>query len=241
MSVLTIGRSLVFFVADLLFPEHCLLCGQGFPPGEPRLAPVCAGCVGRLKPLAGRRCNACGQPLISELDYCTRCRDRRFAFDQHQSLFEYSGEARELVYYYKFKGRARLGRLFADGMSQSLAIPEKAGLIVPVPSRGKSRAKRGFAPVELLAQQLARATGIDFRVCLARKEGVSQKSLDYEERLANLAGQIAMRSNAARLDGLTVILIDDIFTTGATMHECAAALKAAGAAAVYALTIAMEM
>jgi competence protein ComFC len=241
ISIFKIGRSFICSVADLLFPEHCLLCGKGFWPGEPRRARVCTGCTGRFTSLAGRRCNACGQPLVSEAVSCPRCRTRRFAFDQHRSLFEYSGDARELVYYFKFKGRTRLGRYFAARMTQLLEGIEKAGLVVPVPSRGRSRAKRGFAPVELLARQIARNTGIAYSACLVRKEGVSQKSLDYEERLANLAGQITMRPHAARLDGLVVLLIDDIFTTGATVHECATSLKEAGARAVSVMTIAMEM
>jgi competence protein ComFC len=225
---------------DLAFPEDCLLCGIELVPGRRGAAPVCPECVGRLAPLAGERCAVCGLPLISEEKTCTRCRERRFAFDRHRSLFEYRGDVRELLFYYKFKACSRLGELFAGFIARERADAELGVVVVPVPSRRRTVRKRGFAAVELLARRFARRARLPYAPCLARGEGLPQKTLDYEARLANLAGQITVLPVAADLSGRSVLLVDDIFTTGATAHECAAALKKAGASEVTVLTVAME-
>jgi len=232
--------SVLRLVADIAFPDHCLLCGDALEPGRVRSAPVCPECAGALKPLSGRRCAVCGLPLISEETICTRCRGRRFAFDRHASIFEYRGDARELVFHYKFKGRARLGPFFAEWLAGETVSAPPETAVVPVPSRPRTVRARGFAPVEFLARCLARQRGLPYVACLARGKGVSQKALDYETRLANLEGRISPLPSAGRLADGNAILVDDIFTTGATAHECAAVLKKAGAASVTVLTVAME-
>ncbi|MBN2351182.1 MAG: ComF family protein [Spirochaetales bacterium] len=230
----------VRLVVDSAFPEHCLLCGGVLEPGHMRVASVCPDCSAAISPLSGRRCAVCSLPLVSEEDICTRCRVRRFAFDRHVSLFEYRGDVRELLYYYKFKGRERLAIFFAGFLARELEGSAPESVVVPVPSRPRTVRARGCAAVELLARRCAGLAGLAFTACLARGKGVSQKTLDYETRLANLAGRIAPLPAAARLAGENVYLVDDIFTTGATAHECALVLKKAGAASVTVLTVAME-
>ncbi len=198
--------------------------------------------VGALRTLA-RRCRECSRPLISEQEICTRCRNREFLFDRHITVYRYRGSAKALVRAYKFQGRADLAPLFARELA-SLYRENFAGLpLVPVPARPGAARERVFDPVGLLVRHLSRETGAPVRRLLSRRRGVSQKSLSYAARLTNLRGRIVLRPAGLHLDRRIdsgVVLVDDVFTTGATSHECARVLKAAGFSAVYVLTIAMD-
>jgi ComF family protein len=229
-------------VIDVVYPEVCLLCGRGFPAGTVRRGPVCAACSGGIHPLSGARCLDCGLPLISERERCVRCRGRSFAFDRHRALFAYAEEVRELVYYYKFRGRAGLAAFFAERLVKERLWEGEPRWVVPVPARGRRVRRLGFAPVKLLTARFSRLSGIPLLDCLTMRAGRSQKTLDIDERLANLSGRIsAMPRRAAALRKAHLLLIDDIFTTGATLHECARVLKLAGAAGVQALSVAQDL
>jgi competence protein ComFC len=178
--------------------------------------------------------------LVSEEESCTRCRTRVFAFDRHIALFQYRDVVRELLYQYKFKGRRRIGSLFAALLSQLTLWQNDYSLIVPVPSSARSVKKIGFGHVEAMAKKLSRQTGIPFSCCLKRGKGKAQKSLNFEGRRANLQGLISFKNKKLPLSVNNIILLDDIFTTGATANECASVLKKNGAAAVTVLTVAMD-
>jgi competence protein ComFC len=227
---------------DIIFPETCLLCGRGLRMGSLRPGPVCVSCIDRLRPLSGRRCLVCGIPLISETVHCTRCRERTFAFDRHWSLFEYRADVRELIYYYKFRGKAGLAAVLATMLHRERPWEGSPDVIVPVPSRVERVRRRGFDHIELLARRLSRLAGIPLVGCLRQKRGRAQKALTVVERLANLRGRIVIPERMrARLAGRVVLLLDDIFTTGATVSECSRVLKNAGASVVYAVTLAQEV
>ncbi len=235
------GRAIRMLI-DVVYPETCLLCGRGFPAGGVRRGPVCSACADAIHPLSGTRCLDCGLPLISEREHCLRCRGRSFAFDRHRALFAYAEEVRELVYYYKFRGRAGVAAFFAERLVEERLWEDEPRWVVPVPARGRRVRRLGFAPVTLLAARFSRLAGIPLLDCLTIRAGRSQKTLDVDERLANLSGRIGVvPRRTAALREAPLLLIDDIFTTGATLHECARVLKLAGAAAVQALSVAQDL
>ncbi len=199
------------------------------------------------------RCRVCSRPLISEKEICTRCRTRDFAFDANVSVFRYAGSLRTLLAAYKFGGRADLAPFFAASMAATLRAVDEPMLIVPVPARRRAARERSYDPVLLVARDLSRLTGLRCAELLRRRAGTSQKSLNYGARLTNLRGRILMRRGGfestrlfANIGPQTrslprgVVLIDDVFTTGATAHECARVLKQNGARSVVVLTIAMD-
>jgi ComF family protein len=238
------GACRYFFrlLLDVVFPESCLLCGGDFSPGEKRRGPVCSECTAGLVPLTGPRCVVCGIPLISEIERCTRCRGHVFDFDGHASLFEYRAEIRELLYYYKFKGRAAVGDFFAQLLQRERPWPGTPEVIVPVPTSRKSVRARGFGHTERIARQVSRLSGIASGFYLRQMAGRPQKSLDLAQRQANLRGRIGIEEKGrAELHGRRVLLLDDVFTTGATVSECARVLKAHGAVHVFAVTLAMDV
>ena len=223
---------------ELLFPGRCLLCGQELAFNSRGGEPLCLACRDGLVPLAAaRRCAICSLPLVSELRLCTRCRQRKYAFESNLSLFEYQGDLRELLYQYKFRNRLRLAGVLAGFYAQALRTGFPGAVLVPAPANPQAVRRRGWDPVERICRALEKVHGIAACRVLERKAGPPQKLLGYEERLLNLRGTIRLR---AQLAG-DPVLLDDVFTTGATASECARLLRLAGAARVRVLTLAIDV
>lgn len=224
---------------DLLYPGLCLLCGGPFEADqcEAPFAPVCARCRRRLRPLdAASRCPVCSAPLISEQGLCTRCRLRHFAFDSGFALFDYTDAARELVYQLKFANRRSLVPLFA-ALLEPVVRARFPGLpIVPVPGNPRSVRRRGWDPMLEVARSIARRSGQEFAPLLHRRAGAPQKALGYEDRIRNLRGTFRVRAAAPA----HVLLLDDVFTTGATAEECARLLRVCGTQSVRVLAFAID-
>lgn len=223
---------------DLLFPGSCLLCGA--PLFGEGAEPLCAGCRGTLVPIpAVRRCRICSLPLISEQVLCTRCRKRQYAFGRNLSVFEYRGPARELLYQYKFRNRRRLAGTLAGFLAPVLRAQFPGLVLVPVPASTSAVRRRGWDPVAVIARCLRLRHGFRVRRCLARRAGTPQKSLRYEQRLENLRGTVRLTGRGVPAPRL--VLLDDVFTTGATANECAAVLLRSGARQVDVVSLALDV
>ncbi|HUZ17801.1 MAG TPA: ComF family protein [Spirochaetia bacterium] len=233
-------------LADLLFPRDCLLCGESLLLNTAKAGgvqvPLCPQCLASLHFPKGPRCRSCSQPLISELDVCMRCRGRSYPFARNLSLFSYRGEARELIHQYKFRNERSLGALFACLLSVPLLGVFSGLPVVPAPARPAHVRKRGWDPVNVVAGLLRRRYGIKLLPVLQRMRTAPQKSLDFDHRSTNLRGKILFRERGAPRGRLPprVILLDDVFTTGATASECTRVLTAAGVTMVEVLTIAVD-
>jgi len=221
------------------------LCGGELSFNSRRGEPLCRECRAGLVPLSGaRRCVVCSLPLISEEALCTRCRRREFQFDGNRSLFEYQGAIRELLYQYKFRNRLRLAGVLAGFFAEALRAGYPGIVLVPVPANPQAVARRGWDPVERICRVLEREHGRAVCRALARRSGPPQKLLGYEERLRNL--RLRLRCNplfaaSATAPAAETLLLDDVFTTGATASECARLLKQAGASRVRVLTLAIDV
>lgn len=231
---------------DTVFPQHCVACGSAAPAA----VPLCDPCRSALRPIGGLRCAICGVPLVSEYELCLRCRSRRLHYDRHRSVFAYTGVAKQLIVAYKFDGRFRLAGLLCSYLAP--LIPRGA-VVVPVPASPRGRRRRGYDQVERLAVELKRHHGVSVLRALTRTRGREQKLLDFDERSRNLAGAVLLARRfstpgAARMwvRGLPatvphhVVLLDDVFTTGATVNECARVLRRAGAGRIDAVTLAAD-
>lgn len=245
---------------EVVFPGRCLLCGQWlllndecpnrarsankchreWPREWPRdlSVPLCNLCRQSLKPIVEVPCAKCGTRLISESNTCMRCREAEYAFESNVALFPYSGAAKELIRMFKFEGRSRLTGFFADLAAAALSPARERLPVVPVPSRP---GRRTPDPVEQVAACLERRHGKTVRRLLMRTGGSQQKSLDLPRRRENLRGMIRLVPVKGIVELPThVILLDDIFTTGATIDACARVLLDAGCVGVYAITLAIE-
>jgi competence protein ComFC len=190
--------------------------------------------------LRGGRCARCSMPLISAEYICTRCRDQEYAFSCNHSLYEYTGIVRELLYHYKFKARRSLGFLFAELLGEYLNAEKRGVPVIPVPSRPANVRKRGLDHMKHLARILSADHGVRVLDCLARRGGSSQKELGKKERFRNIRGTIRVGGGFDPQTITRAVLLDDIFTTGATVSECARVLKSRGLREVSVVTLALD-
>jgi ComF family protein len=165
------------------------------------------------------------------------------AYDRARAVAHYSGAMRALVHQFKYAdrhdGRALFGRWLAEaGRDLSVGID----VVVPVPLSRLRLLSRRFNQAAILAQELARQTGlaVDPHLLQRTRFTKTQVGLTHDQRRRNLAGAFRVRRNRqAWLDGRRVLLVDDVITTGATVEACARALKRAGAARVDVLALAL--
>jgi ComF family protein len=224
-------------LTEVVFPGRCLGCGEWLLLQSDHTIPVCRDCLRLLPEMAEPRCTRCGIELVSEIETCLRCRSTDYRFHWHLSLFPYTGMAKRLLQGLKFSGRRRLAAFFASRLAASIAHRGGESVIVPAPSRPRRKTPDA---VELIARKLESDHGLRVLRLLERSTSTQQKSLDYEQRRENLQGGIRMNPRYRGPVPLDVMLMDDVFTTGATLDACAEVLRAAGCREVNALTIVME-
>lgn len=187
-------------------------------------------------------CPRCGTTLLANGEDCAACSQYDFAFTAARSWARYGGELRQAILKMKRHRNEPLGRIFASNLAEVLRSQDwNPDLIVPIPLAPRRLAERGFNQVELLAAPLAEDLKIDLQpgALQRRLETQPQKGLTVHQRWDNL--RTAFVADPAQMHGLTVVVIDDIMTTGATLSAAANVLNEAGAAAVYCLTLARTL
>ncbi|HEY8705270.1 MAG TPA: double zinc ribbon domain-containing protein [Gaiellaceae bacterium] len=215
---------------DVLLPQRCLVCGAAGPQ-------LCAGCRAALPVLGPPLCERCGAPTAWPVRRCSECAGRRLAFATARAAVAYDERVRLLVAGWKERGLRRLADQAASLMTERLGHPGEAVLTF-VPPDGDRRLKRGYHPAERLAAALAAGWSLPCEPLLARS-GTSrrQRGLSLPERRRNVAGAFRARTAA----GPRVVLVDDVYTSGATVSAAAAALVAAGAKHVEVVTFARTL
>lgn len=233
---------------DLICPPACPLCGRLVDPDpdQPR-APneFCPECLEEMPPLPEGRCRACGIPYESDqhADHlCASCRVRRPAFDQALAAGLFQGALRKAVHRFKYHGQTGLAPPLADLMKKRLHppyFPPEADLILPVPLHVRRLRQRGYNQALILARALYHPWqgAVRWDLLTRSRWTEPQVTLAGPARRKNVRLAFAV-SRPEAVQGRSVILIDDVYTTGATVEECALALKRAGAKRVSALTLA---
>jgi competence protein ComFC len=237
------ARAQAKLVEVLLFPSDCRLCGRLLErPGE-RI--VCEDCLARLTPRRGPACLGCGRFFegAGEPHLCRRCLDRPPDFSMHRSCARYDGALKDLILVFKYRHMAGLGRPLAAFAERALgddrALWSGVDAVIPVPLHPRRERERGFNQSAVLARRVAGAKGLRTATgWLVRTKNVPpQATLESAAREMNVRGAFTVRM-PGKVRGKTVLLVDDVFTTGATLRECSRVLKAAGAREVRALTLA---
>jgi ComF family protein len=232
-------RALARAALDLLFPAVCPLCASRLGAG--RRDPVCGDCWTRFARLAPPLCAVCGVPAPSEAAAvaCAGCRDARPAFDYARAAASYGGAVREAIHGLKFGGRRSLARPLGDLVGEQCAdaLSERPDALVPVPLARARERERGFNQAALVAERVGERLGLRVRArWLVRLRATApQSDLTATERRANVADAFAA---APAVAGRHVVVVDDVITTGATVGECARALRASGARRVGVLAVA---
>jgi ComF family protein len=227
---------------NLVFPDDCRVCQK--PLVNLSRIPVCPDCLHAPKPfLAEHFCTDCGTPFLNAapLDAngrCSLCRNGLTGFDAVYTYGEYDGALRSLIHVFKYGGVMPLTSRLGPLLSGALPREQQFDVIVAMPLHWRKKLQRGFNQSELLARFVSRRTGIPFANALRRRKGTApQAGLTRAQRRTNVAGAFEV-SRRDKVEGRHVLLIDDVFTTGATAGACSAVLKRAGAKRVSVLTLA---
>ena len=237
-------------VLDALFPPRCGGCRR-FSQSL-----FCERCAPRVLPLSGSGCEVCGRlfdPLALGAPVCASCRARPPAFQKARAAWVFEGPPRELIHRFKYQRRFALAPRLARALLQTpgaraMLFDWRPQILVPVPlhpSRGRAR---GFNQSALLARELSNLCGLSHAELLHRvRPTPPQVGLTNAQRRRNVKDAFAVdaalwQSCAVQADGTgaRILLIDDVFTTGSTLAECAATLHRAGAAHIGALTVARQ-
>ncbi|MDA1312363.1 MAG: ComF family protein [Acidobacteria bacterium] len=207
--------------------------------------PVCAACLHSPAPLLeDHSCDLCGLPFeeaaaLQGTKRCGACLAEPPVFDRARGFGVHEGELRRLIHLLKYDRMRPLAKPLAGMMATVLASLPVPDLVVPVPLYRARRWRRGFNQALALSEELGRQAGIrcEARVLRRIRATQPQAGLSYAERKRNVANAFVVRQRD-RVAGKTVLVIDDVMTTGATLDACARALKKAGARSVLALTAA---
>lgn len=169
---------------------------------------------------------------------CSLCRSGLQGFDRAASFGFYDGHLRSLIHLFKYSQMRPLAGKLSQLLERALPIDDRYDAIVSVPLHWRRRWQRGFNQADLLAREVSKRRRIPVLNALRRtKATVNQSGLTSAARRLNIAGAFQPRPGV-NLQGKKVLLIDDVFTTGATAGACARALKKAGAGSVSLLTLA---
>jgi ComF family protein len=225
------------------FPSFCKTCGTLLEsPGERVMCRACLdGLVSHRAPL----CPCCGRFFEgwTEDHFCGACLDDPPPFSVHRSAGRYRGVLKDAILLLKYRSFRPLGRELARFVHEALKRDDSLwpglSVVMPVPLHRLRKRERGFNQAQAVAVDLAGIAGLPLEPKVIRKTRATapQTSLEHSERAANVRGAYRV-VRPDRIRGKIVLLVDDVYTTGATLRECAAALRAAGAEDVRALTVA---
>ncbi len=228
-------------ILDTVFPPRCLACTEATdtPQG------LCAACWRDTAFVAGTACVKCGVPMIGEAgpeDICDSCLRHPPAWDRGAAALLYTGAGRRMVLQLKHGDRLDTVPRMAAWMATAGAdLVERADMIAPVPLHWRRLLRRHYNQSAELARHLARRSGKPAVMDLLRRQRmtVPQEKMDRTARAANQAGAFAVPArHARRVRGASVLVIDDVLTSGATLSNCAETLRAAGAARIDVLVLA---
>jgi ComF family protein len=260
-------RGLADALTAVLFPAPCRICGEMLDNAG--RVPLCSTCLASLRPYAGQQCARCGRPIVSQVAtapsqvatapsqvaaapgseaICLLCRRGVYDFDFARSYGAYTEAMAAAVILLKYQQVTPLAGWFASRLRDvakahlTLGAFGEMDVLIPVPQHATRQRERGYNHAELIARPLARALGLPCRslLLLRNRPRPEKLRLTVHERWSTVRGAYGVRQGA-RVDNLRVLLVDDVFTTGATLDSCSRALRRAGAAYVAALTVARAL
>ena len=225
-----LGQRLGRTMLDFALPPRCAGCGAI----TAQVDLFCQACWTDVEFLGSGGCQTCGIPLeATEADTCGACLAAPPRLDRIRAAVAYGDAARSLVLRLKYGRKTALARTMAAYMKRSLGDLSPGAVLVPVPLHRWRLWQRGFNQSALIGRQLARQTGAAFEVDLLQRSRATPrlKGMSVAERRQAVNGAFALREGRD-VRGRSIILVDDVFTTGSTASACAKLLKRHGAASV---------
>ena len=228
-------------ITELLFPRRCPVCDDIAVPWGTMCYPVCQG---KIRYLGSNYCMRCGKGLSDqETEYCHDCRKYPHKFVRGRSLYRYESVAGSL-FRFKYKGRQEYADFFGEELYRYLGRDIRAmqiEAVVPVPLHKSRLKERGYNQAALLGKALAKRCELAFRedIVIRHRKTVPQKQLSRKERQNNLKRAFKLTENDVKLN--TLLIVDDIYTTGSTVDALAEVLLGGGVRQIYVVTLAAGM
>lgn len=229
-------KKIFYSILDVLYPGRCPVCHRIL---KDKRASVCPECRDTFRPVRGHYCLKCGKPVKSDEEYCRECGKGTRSFDRGRGVFLYDGIMRRSLVRYKYYGCREYGDYYGEEICRYVGGEIRRwapDVIVPVPLYKRKLRMRGFNQSAYLARKIGETLGmpVSEEILVKIQNTRSQKKLGAAERKRNLVRAFRVRED---ISGLTVLVVDDVFTTGATIDAAAACLKAAGAEKVFFTTL----
>ena len=226
----------ITLLLDLFFPKRCAVCDGILPWGQKE---ICEECKKKIYYSAGSVCFKCGKPVKEEEEYCYDCKRKEHYFNQGAALFPYE-YIRLSLYRFKYSGRMEYAGFYGRQMAYYFEEKRKQWnpqALVPVPLHRKKLRKRGYNQAELIARELSKYWGIPVitNLVVRCKNTRPMKEIVGTDRQNNLKKAFKLGTNDVKLN--TIIIIDDIYTTGSTIDAIAKVCRKAGIANIYFLTV----
>ena len=224
-------------ILDLFFPTQvkCVFCNAETPKFG-----ICKKCYEALPFIKQPVCHKCGGERLSKDLVCIECKNRHFDFESCFSIFYYKDEIQKKIVSFKQGGNKYIGYAFAwiiDEKYNELGLNEIIDVIIPVPINENRLKERGFNQSKILCNELMTTGKVNTEVLKRVKDTPHQTGLNRENRQSNLKdGFVVTKENL--INNKTILLVDDIYTTGSTLNECAKTLIKAGAKKVVAMCLA---
>jgi len=236
-----------------VFPAECRLCDA--PLLNISRVPVCPDCLKKVRPIEGATCQICGERLLSphgraEVEArCGLCRRVEMPFLKAAAYGGYDAELRDLIHLFKYQRMRPVAQILGHYLAQAMAtlplrVGEDSAVLVPVPLHAGKLRERGFNQAEEIAraameelQQRGWRLALSASALERQRGTVTQTGLTRHQRRANVRGAFRLR-RAEAIAGRDIILVDDVYTTGTTLMECARVLRRAGAARLWVVTVA---
>lgn len=223
---------------SILYPRHCPICHEIV---RPKGALICPGCAARVHYVGDAACSKCGKPIAdAAIEYCFDCNEQKHHFIRGYALAVYDEKMRESIRRFKNGGRMEYADWYAaeiwERYGQELSAI-RADALVPVPLHYRKEADRGYNQATLIAQRLGRNLGLPVLTHAIERNRytAAQKYLGRQARRHNL--ESGFRPGRQLVTDKKLILVDDIYTTGATADSCSEVLLAAGAKGVWLMNV----
>ncbi|MEA4921880.1 MAG: ComF family protein [Eubacteriaceae bacterium] len=229
---------------EAVFPTniYCVCCGSVIDSS--RKYGICDNCIDKFHWVNMKTCEKCGKILETGYSHplCSDCRMRDHSFDRGFTCAQYGLYERAVIMDMKYRDKSYICRKLGNIMAERISLEDiSLDLVIPVPVHEKRLEERGYNQAELIGRPVAKRLALDLRAdILERKTATAaMKDLGVWDRIDNMKEAFGIRKNMeTAVSGKDILLIDDIYTTGATLDGCSRTLKNAGAGMVHVLTFA---
>ena len=234
-------KSIWYSIVNFIFPQQCCICKNYLSVD----GSFCLSCAGKFNLITNPKCACCGLPFEFKLKtkkelLCPKCLKKSYKFDKAVSAVRYDEFSKKIILPLKHGDKTQYAKSIATMMSVSgRTLANQSDFIMPVPIHITRMLKRKYNQASLIVSYLSKiySKPVLYTTLLRVKATQSQGHLSTSERKQNVSGVFAVK-HPDKIKGKNILLIDDVFTTGATVNECAKILKKNGANKVFVLTFA---